>query len=67
MMEKVAGWTLAHMQAPEGYFYYRQQKDGKISTIPYIRWGQAWMLWALAKMLEKYSERGHTYHLPNYK
>ncbi|MDI6916877.1 MAG: glycoside hydrolase family 76 protein [Thermoplasmatales archaeon] len=49
--KKIAGWTIEHMQNPAGYFYY--QKHGYyINKIPYIRWAQAWMLLALATLLE---------------
>ena len=40
------------MFSPEGYFYYRILPFGKIKT-PYMRWGQAWMLLALATLFEK--------------
>lgn len=47
--ERVAAWTVRHMQDPEGYFYHRR---GRLLTnrIPYMRWGQAWMMLALAHL-----------------
>jgi hypothetical protein len=50
---KFVPWTLATMQHPEGWFIYmvrniRGGLDWKLK-IPYIRWGQAWMLRALAQ------------------
>ena len=47
MAEKVAKWTIENMQDKEGYFYYRIYKT-YVNKIPYIRWGQAWMLRALS-------------------
>jgi hypothetical protein len=50
---KILAWTIEHMQDPEkGYFYYRR---GRCTTnrIPFMRWGQAWMLLALATYLER--------------
>jgi hypothetical protein len=48
LIEKVLCWTVRHMQdAKQGYFYY-QLKKLKSSKIPYIRWGQAWMLYGLS-------------------
>ena len=46
VLKKVRQWTINNMQDPAGYFYFRK---GRIITnkIPYIRWGQAWMLLAL--------------------
>ena len=49
--EHVTVWTIENMRDPEGYFYYQIRK-GETVTIPFIRWGQAWMALALAKQLE---------------
>lgn len=47
-------WTRKHMQTREGWFIYIIRKiksyNWKIK-IPYIRWGQAWMLIALTNFL----------------
>ena len=51
MAEKVAKWTIKHMQDKEGYFYYRIYKDNYVNKMPYIRWGQAWMLRALSYLV----------------
>ena len=51
LAEKVASWTIENMQDSEGYFYYQIRK-GETVTIPFIRWGQAWMAFALARLLE---------------
>lgn len=47
--ERVARWTVRHMQAPEGYFYHRR---GRVfaNRIAYMRWGQAWMMLALVHL-----------------
>lgn len=45
--ETVATWTIENMQSTDGYFYYRKYRLFT-SKIPYIRWGQAWMLYALS-------------------
>jgi hypothetical protein len=48
LIEKVLIWTIKHMQNKErGYFYYQLNKY-KSSKIPYIRWGQAWMLYGIS-------------------
>jgi len=49
MAEKVAKWTIKHMQDEKGYFYYRIYKYF-VDKTPYIRWGQAWMLRALSSL-----------------
>jgi hypothetical protein len=51
LAEKVAAWTIENMREADGYFYYQIRKDETI-TIPFIRWGQAWMAYALATLLE---------------
>ncbi len=48
-------WVLNEMQSEEGHFYYRKYPRQTV-RIAYMRWGQAWMFWALAsnvRMLEK--------------
>ena len=48
LIEKVLVWTIKNMQNKKrGYFYY-QLKKFKSSKIPYIRWGQAWMLYGMS-------------------
>jgi len=47
----VAQWTVQHMQHASGYFYY-QKWPFFTNKIPYIRWGQAWMMLALTTLLE---------------
>ena len=52
------------MQTSEGWFAYQYRQNGKLTNIPYIRWGQAWMLLALAQY---YSAISHFKpHLENY-
>ncbi|MBD3796809.1 MAG: delta-aminolevulinic acid dehydratase [Campylobacterales bacterium] len=48
LIEKTLRWTIENMQDPkEGYFYY-QINSGVPSKIPYMRWGQAWMLYGFS-------------------
>ena len=48
---KVAAWTIEHLRDAEGYFYYQIRKGETVKT-PFIRWGQAWMAYALARLIE---------------
>lgn len=50
--EKITSWTILNMQDPEGYFYYQKHRFFT-NKIPYMRWGQAWMLLALATFLSE--------------
>lgn len=51
---KVAGWVVAHMQDKAGYFYYRKFRFFT-SKLSFMRWSNAWMFVALAKLI--YSEK----------
>jgi hypothetical protein len=51
LAEKVAAWTIENMRDRDGFFYYQLRESGTVKT-PFIRWGQAWMAYALAKLLE---------------
>lgn len=51
MSKEIAHWTIKNMQNPIGYFYH-QRWPLFVNTIPYIRWGQAWMLLALSVLLK---------------
>ncbi|GAF93623.1 unnamed protein product, partial [marine sediment metagenome] len=43
-------WTRDNMQDEDGHFYYRLTNRGLDKT-PFIRWGQAWMMRALANLV----------------
>jgi hypothetical protein len=43
-------WTMRNMAAADGSFYYQRHRLWT-NRAPYMRWGQAWMLRALAKLL----------------
>ena len=44
-------WTIENMYNPDGYFYYRIYKNGKIDKTPYIRWSESWMLRAASLII----------------
>jgi rhamnogalacturonyl hydrolase YesR len=54
LVEKVLNWTVDNMQDPKGYFYY-QLKPGLNSKIPYMRWSNAYMLYALSYYVKEKS------------
>lgn len=54
LAEKVINWTIENMQDKKGYFYY-QLKKGISSKIPYMRWSNAFMFYAMSYyLLDKY-------------
>ena len=49
---RVMRWTLENLRDPRrGFFYYQRRRFYTIRT-PYMRWTQAWMMYALARWLE---------------
>jgi hypothetical protein len=50
LIDKVLNWTIENMQAKKGYFFY-QKKKYSTSRIPYMRWAQAWMFYAMSEYL----------------
>lgn len=55
LAEKVITWTIDNMQSDKGYFIYQINKYFS-SRIPYMRWAQAWMFYALTKYLLQFKE-----------
>ena len=51
LANRVGEWTCENMLDKQGFFYYQKRKSG-IVRIPYMRWGQAWMAYALARLIE---------------
>jgi hypothetical protein len=47
---RVADWTIAHLQAPDGHFNYRRLSSRTVTT-PMLHWGQGTMVKALAVAL----------------
>lgn len=45
-------WTIANMLDKKGYFYFQIQRLYK-NKISYMRWSQAWMLYAMSVFAEK--------------
>jgi hypothetical protein len=54
---KTFEWTMRNMAAADGSFYYQRHRLWTNRT-PYMRWGQAWMLRALAKLLLASTKHG---------
>jgi hypothetical protein len=55
MAQDVARWTIQNLRDERGFFYYQRRRFYTIRK-PYMRWTQAWMLYALARLLE--AQRG---------
>jgi hypothetical protein len=51
LAEKIADWAIRNMFDERGFFYYQIRRSLKI-RIPYMRWSQAWMMYALALLAQ---------------
>lgn len=59
--ERVARWTLENMRDRDaGFFFYQKTKSRTIET-SFIRWSNAWMAFALAKLLEESPSSGENF------
>jgi hypothetical protein len=47
MSERSVNWAIKNMQDPSGFFYFQRHRLYTIKT-PFMRWAQAWMLYALS-------------------
>ncbi|WP_430812592.1 MULTISPECIES: hypothetical protein [unclassified Carboxylicivirga] len=57
LVERVLNWTVENMfDTSKGYFYF-QKKKYFTSKIPYMRWAQAWMYYALSFYLYEFREK----------
>jgi hypothetical protein len=57
LAQKVAHWAIQNLRDPRGFFYYQRRRLYTVRT-PYMRWSQAWMLYALARLLEGMKDEG---------
>ena len=51
LAERIALWAIHYLRSAQGFFYYQRRRFYTVRT-PYMRWSQAWMLYALARLLE---------------
>jgi len=52
LAQRVALWAIQNLQDARGFFYYQRRRFYTVRT-PYMRWSQAWMMYALARLLEE--------------
>jgi hypothetical protein len=56
LAQTVATWTIQNLRDSRGFFYYQRRRFYTVRK-PYMRWTQAWMLYALSRLLEELSRR----------
>ncbi len=57
IIEALCRFTITTMQTQDGWFLYMIREGGRHIRIPYIRWGQAWMLAAMTQALDALEPR----------
>ena len=50
LAERIASWSIENMRSSDGYFYYQRHRF-HTNRIPYMRWSQAWMAYAIISRL----------------
>ncbi len=48
---RVARWAVRELLDGQGFFHYQRRRLRRVRT-PYMRWSQAWMMYALARLIE---------------
>jgi hypothetical protein len=51
LARKIAEWTISDLIGPDGNTYYQKRRLYTVKT-SFIRWGQAWMAYAFASLIE---------------
>lgn len=50
--QKIAHWSVRNLRDEHGFFYHQRRRFHTVRT-PFMRWSQAWMLYALARLTEE--------------
>jgi hypothetical protein len=49
--QQIADWTIENLHDAQGFFHYQKRRFFNV-RIPYMRWSEAWMMYALARLRE---------------
>ncbi len=52
LAQKIARWSVYNLRDKRGFFYYQRRRFNTVRT-PFMRWTEAWMLYALARLSEE--------------
>jgi len=55
LAEKIASWAVENLRDARGFFHYQRRRLHRV-RIPYMRWSESWMIYALARLREVTSE-----------
>ena len=56
LVGKIARWTVSNLRSARGFFFYQRRRFYAV-RIPFMRWSQSWMAYALARLLEEKHSR----------
>lgn len=56
LANKIAEWAVTNLRDDRGFFKYQLRRFHKV-RIPYMRWSEAWMIYALGRLLEGKSKK----------
>ena len=51
LAETIARWAIENLRDRRGFFHYQRRRFYTVRT-PYMRWSEAWMMYALARLIE---------------
>jgi hypothetical protein len=51
LADKIAAWAIENLRVDDGYFHYQRRRFYSV-RIPYMRGSEAWMTYALSRLLE---------------
>ncbi|HEU5239131.1 MAG TPA: hypothetical protein VFU37_18525, partial [Pyrinomonadaceae bacterium] len=51
LAERIGNWVIENLRDASGFFYYQRRRFFTV-RIPYMRWSEAWMIYALARLRE---------------
>jgi hypothetical protein len=58
LINRVLNWTIDNMQSSKGYFYFQKRRI-YTNKIPYMRWSQGWMFYALSLYMIQMKKNCH--------
>ena len=56
LAEQIANWAIENLRDARGYFYYQRRRFYRV-RVPYMRWSESWMTYALARLREAVQNR----------
>jgi hypothetical protein len=58
LAQKIAHWAVENLYDRQGFFYYQRRRFHTV-RVPYMRWSEGWMAYALARLIEAEERKAH--------